>query len=719
MRHSIICRSRSKTCDPSLGGIQVLDADPVAPEFADEPCCLTNDDTYFFEDDDDPEDECRPDRRVGFGLRWSEARPYEFWTYYDRFVRYFPKKKFNVKYAYDKGFIEKKRRHGDGRALPLFESLAIEMTERHLDAEGWADWKKSSQRHPIWLGLHMPKSSTVDCLDIDAKKYLLGYYRTSESSPRKPVVHLPLDHFKLLKRVYDQFPGRVWCISSETLGIHAWRKHDRPRPTDRLHQENKDLLAAIGHAEIESHPMQGRCLRRPFGADYRTITPAGIVTHWIEQLEYFEDDGRTPPFSAICQAMLDAMLYQWAEWEKSGPSGKVHPRVVLGGYRDEVREVEQWLANGCPGDPVSIPVVSTSAPDLSLEKTDDDPIQKLSQAILLGTFGEISSDSLDSMLSEVTATTRTAGGSGLPRPRAQNKRDDVAALRGGKWVKELLRLARGGLEREDSVATVIHEMAKWLWWIELSSLPEESRRAEIIRLLTEFVLKKHNGCITRLQNGHRQDVINQISRCLDLAARISDSKSLKGFAKTRDKWLNGGYKYPIRITPELIGSKSSLFVGSLRSLDNGSTDGAAIRETSLEEKPEATLLAEEDVSSSLSCQFTFMCINFDEPLPDSVQSRIMSKSGRNKILPFATRLLNRLYSKQGSEYLGRPTLLELLGYKNPTQVSKYLTILEEAGVIKRGSSYSAGRNGKLITLDQEVISEMQVARDANNSETRY
>jgi len=39
-----------------------------------------------------------------------------------------------------------------------------------------------------------------------------------------------LDHFKKIKLIYDAFPGRIWCISSATLGIHAWRKHDRLVP---------------------------------------------------------------------------------------------------------------------------------------------------------------------------------------------------------------------------------------------------------------------------------------------------------------------------------------------------------------------------------------------------------------------------------------------------------------------------------------------------------
>ena len=111
-----------------------------------------------------------------------------------------------------------------------------------------------------------------------------------------------------------------------------------------------------------------------------------------------------------------------------------------------------------------------------------------------------------------------------------------------------------------------------------------------------------------------------------------------------------------------------------------------------------------------------MCINFDEPLPYQLQDRIKSQAGRNKILPFATHLVNRLNCNNGKEYLGRATLLKILGYGNPNQLGKYLRILEKTGIIKRGTSYSSGRNGKLITLEQTVMKEMSAAREQSGEQ---
>lgn len=258
----------------------------------------------------------RPPDRDGAcaAVRLSEAFPKSFAKFYDRFVRFWPRKSFHVKYGYVTGFVEKKTK-SKAKPLPLFESLALEMAERHLDAASWRDWRGARDATPIWLAMHMPKKTTVDAIDFDAKDHRVGYY-SFRDQPR-PLIHLPLDHFKALKRLYDAFPDRIWCISSETLGMHIWRIHDRPRSSVILHGRNKERLAQIGLPSVESHPMPGRCFRRPFGADYRTITPDGILTRWQDQVEFVEHDRRTPKFEQICDALLSVMREQQRLWNES------------------------------------------------------------------------------------------------------------------------------------------------------------------------------------------------------------------------------------------------------------------------------------------------------------------------------------------------------------------------------------------------------------------
>jgi hypothetical protein len=311
-----------------------------------------------------------------------------------------------------------------------------------------------------------------------------------------------------------------------------------------------------------------------------------------------------------------------------------------------------------------------------LPEVQPDPILRICRAILAVTFGDKTNGDIAPILEEASAELpgMVPGSSGrnTPLPRSGSKRQDLASMRDGKWAFELLRLARIGLEREDSVGTVVHEMAKWLWWIELFSLPEGKRLEEITRLLSAYVLKKHNGCVSRLLNGQEQDVVAQVARCVKKAADVSMPSSVEGFGKTREKWLNGGYKHPVRIVPALTGH--------------------------------------EDVSLSPSCPFTVMCIKFDDALPEGVQAQIKAVAGRNRVMDFATRLINLLYSKEGKGYVSRKALTEMLGYKNPNQIAKYIGIMERAGIIIQGSSYKVGRNGKGYCLKDTVMEALQEAR---------
>jgi hypothetical protein len=675
--HSIICASPAEFSDLSISGVE--DTDPFAGERPDEPFEPTFEDVALYVDADGRDDEnVRPD--AGGVMRLSEAEHFRFWTY---FVRYWPRKTFNVKYGYDRGFVEKKKR-GTWQPQPLFEGYAVELAERHLDAGVWAAWKDGErQDDPIWLALHMPKSTTVDLIDVDAKQYRIGYYREGGFAKGRlmPVVHLPLDHFKLLKRVYDAFPGRIWCISSETLGVHAWRKHKYPRPSLALHEQNKKLLADIGLPTTEAHPMPGRCLRRPFGDGYRTVTAKGVLTEWTAQVDYFENDGRTPCFNRIAVELVGAMCRQWEAWHRWGDGNrKVKVRSVLETHRHELHEVVSWLKAGCPlaplpAAPTRLDATTALCREVLAESlgerppAEPTPLQRILRAIFLVSSGE-KTDAEIAPLLEQASEQPTAGSPTSRRPAADTT--GLASLRGGNWAKELLRLARIGLVEDDSVGTVVFEMAKWLWWIELYAVPEGQRREEITRLLTAFVRGKHNGLVSRLLNGQDKDVADQIARCVNGAAGITDPKSLNGFAATRSKWENGGYKHPIRIMPALTGK--------------------------------------EEVPLSPPGQFTVMCINFDDPLPETVQGRIKKEAGRCKVTHFATGLLNWLYTKEGKAHLSRTALTKMLGYKNSNQIGKYLDILVRAGVITRGDSYKVGRNGKCYYLKDDVMSEMRQSR---------
>lgn len=658
----------------------------------DEPCALAFDDLIL--DGTDLDDsridatdlDDRPPWEVFFGVRLSERCPDHFWRYFDLFVRYWPKKMFHRKGGYDSGFFAVKKR-GTEQPVPLFPELAVELTERHLEFDTWFEWKQRDEWRdfllarpnpalrdywlarpdPIWLWLHMPKSCRTDLIDIDAKKYLLGYYRDDYlgRGPMMPVVHLPLDHFRLLKRVYDAFPDRIWCISSETLGVHAWKLHARPLRSLSLHAENKRKLSAIGLGDVEAHPMPGRCLRRPFGADCATITPNNVLESWTGQLDYFERDGRTPSFRRLCGALVARMRRQWERWKnapytfdrmrhKADRLGIEQRLTELGG---EIKQVADWMRAGFPTE--------TAANPTSLHvRVFEEMVGERPQI-------EEPAPTIDAAAtSESEPTLRTPGN------RQATPADSLAELRNGKWVRTLDRLARNGLDREDFIGTVAHEFAKWLYWIELFGLPEEQRRDKIQRLLVAFVLKKNNGYVTRLTTGQKSDVLAQLSRCLDSAIGLSPShraESLALFARIRTKYEAGRYKYPLRLEPLLAG-----------------------------DAVEPVPTAPSATPSSSSCPL-IMCMRLESPLPAALAAMIQKQAGRAKVVPFATRLVNCLHNRKGRAYLGREALSKLLGYPDPTRILNYLRILERAGVIHRGTSYSKGRNGKECKLTREAM----------------
>lgn len=632
------------------------------------PCSLSFEDVYHPDED---ELDLSEEARHGFGMRRSELNPTEFHLFWERFIKFWPRPTFHVKRSYMTGFCEKKGKNG--KSLPLFEDLAVEYAERHLCHDYWGMWKSvQSGQHvpssPIWLALFMPKKTTVDAIDFDAKQYQVGWY--GKGWDARPLVHLPLEHFQTLKRLYDAFPGRMWCISSETLGMHAWRVHDRPLDSMLLHERNKRVLASIGHPAIESHPMQGRCFRRPFGCDYRIITPDGILDSWLDQVQYFEFDRRTPSFEQICEALIDAMLAQQDNWNradtKSATSGK--PREVPKQV-PHLKEVRDWLAAGCPLSPVVTVSVPAAIPSYQSE-TD-----RMAQEVFLISSGEkppasslLPAFSPDNMIINWQPTPST-----LP-------------YRNGQWTRALRTWATKGLVEPDSVGTVIHEMAKWLYWVELFQKPDSERKKETCVLLTTFVMAKHNGFVSRLLTGRDSEVKKQVKRCVDSATRLQSKDrelSLTKFENIRKKLADGKYKYPLRLVPILTGEK-----------------------------------VEEKTTSSSSLSTSFMCIRFaPESFPQSIIEKIKEKAGRRKLLPFTAKLISFLVEHDGAAFIARGTYNEMLGYKNPTRLTEYLTVLEEAGVITRGMSYSVKRNGKHCSLLPWVLQALGIDKPMEGPES--
>ncbi len=597
-------------------------------------------------------------------VRISEAFPNEFQQYCEHFIDFFPKTPYHVKTTYEKsgpytGWVAKKRRKTK-QPLALVDTKSwlnrTNTVERHLDYEQWWIYQEfmGNSTGPrtdfYWLGLNQPRMSTFNAIDADNKRYI-GWYKIGDGDPLMPVMEMPLEHFVYLKKLYDTFPDRIWCVTSQTLGLDIIEKHGLTC-TATTHERVKRQLTKIGYGNTEVHPMVGRCKRRPFGAHYRTITAEGEETTWQSQLKYYLSPGPTPTFRRIAETLLARLEHQWSSWKNFGHAIRVRGKltvdvtVELASRRRETQRVRRWLDDDCPE------LTSTTV------------------AVCSETSSLIEGSAVPSA-------------SRRPKAVTWDTTFDLSSLRGGKWAKELERLAINGLEAPDTVGQIVHEMAKWLWWIELFDLPEDERREITTSLLTDFVANKHNGHITRWNQGEQEDVLSQIVRCLDSAIELpvpDRENSLSLFSTIRLKRSSGQYNKVIRIAALLPGN---------------------------------TDLSSSSLSSLSSTLFSVSgCETLNDPLPEEIMEWIKQKKGRNKVEKYATRLCNFLFGKTNWAYIPRETAeKQFIGHTNPTRRNTYNKILQRAGVIDL-ETYRAHSRPTGYRLTSEAKEVMQAHRAA-------
>ena len=572
----------------------------------------------------------RPDERL------SEVFPNEFATYCEHFIDVFPRSPYYVKTTYDPhsryyGWPEKKSRKTK-RPLALIDNgdflNRTDCVERHLDLDQWVLFRDTTDPYrdhkfgdSFWLGQLQPRKTTFHAIDLDNKR-AIGFYRlgSSDDAPVMPVVHMPLDHFKAMKRIYDAFPDRIWCITSETLGLDIIERHSLERTTT-LHTRIKRQLARIGLEQTEVHPMSGRCKRRPFGEHYRTITEDRILETWQQQLSHYLSPSPTPSFERICRVLLQSVVDQWSSWmswSRWRPGNECDEAIKE--HKHELREVVRWLQDGCPlSEPVSVVV-----PDTISDVADDD-----------------------------------RKSTGLYQQRQLQL--GLPSWRDGKWPLALEQLALRGLPCKDSVGDVVYELAKFLWWVELYALPEDQRAKEVLGLLQHYVNKKHNGMISRWNAGKTQVVIKQVVRCLRLARKLEDVDNLQVFARIRSKRQHGNYRRVISIADSILSVPST----------------------------DVTVAGDQDTSlpTSSSSPSTYFSVGglkaLDAPLPAEIITMIDRHRGRNRLIPYATRLINHLHANDGICRLSHHTLSQLLGYADRTRTTKYNKILIKAGIIQK------------------------------------
>ena len=423
----------------------------------------------------------------------------------------------------------------------LYQSLVLDLAEKHLDFDRFCrTCPAKSQVCPrdketaFWLGTMAGERSAADCLDIDSHD-MIGWYGVptrwhptcnpfAGSVPLYdfrflPVVRLSLAHFQKLKHFHNVFINRIWAISSANLGLALWRMYPtKPKVTRTRYAELQRQLEAAGlvGTEVYPHPPKsekslGRCHRRPCGMDSGIITETGVVIDPIEQVRQFMKPPPTPSFPAICTAIfgkLDEMYTRWLSCREGFSLDRTtldRRQDVVAGLKADLEKVKDWLHSGCP-QPRTVTGNETSHCEDPSATTASEEVEGPDNVI-------INRDK--SFVGAMNAPSE------YPEPFYQVNLNAINDSR--QWVQFCVFLAKHGFPCHDKFLEVVSTLAKWFAYVELYHLRPD--RTVIKQLLGDYCLNKHNGFISRLNNGLKDEVLAHVDRVVDDAI---DTVSLEG-----------------------------------------------------------------------------------------------------------------------------------------------------------------------------------------------
>lgn len=564
-----------------------------------------------------------------------------FKRYCRHFYDYCPKRPYHVKYGYETGFIARKKKYKTTEG-DYYIPCRSGSVERHLDFY---------DRRPYWLGLRFGKKSSVKCLDFDNKPNVLGLYEVG--GVWRPVVHLPLDHFRTMKRIYDAFPRHVWCVSSATLGLHIWERLGYPQTALDVERKNRPKLMEIGLAELEVYPspqLMNWVLRRPFGQDYYTITDDGLLFDWVEQLDHFESATRSPSFPTIVRSLVELERVGWrivesgATFRRKQESPFAFKRFLNNRLLErEAETVLDWIDAGCPEESPAWSKLVSSSERVPEPAVNLDPTRKRSRR-------------------------SSAGGS-------------------GRWSwRKVMDLARNGIPEEHRLFEYLLLLARPLVWRDYYHLPPTERVRKAEEDLLYWVLNKHNGLVTRVQQGQIDNIRHEVRRQVTVALTKTDISLTKFYDTMRQN---------DRVYPSRVQRISDL----IRSKPTSSSSGCCLdhitdqQDTVTQDQPvEAndTTSNKDSSSFSLVCCMRYIKEPDDTPLPVAVLQKLegiakdngMRRSGGEyPFIRFARRLLNAVWVESGAAEVHGDSLRAWCGTKNRAQVVGYKLLMARAELI--------------------------------------
>lgn len=240
------------------------------------------------------------------------------------------------------------------------------------------------------------------------------------------------------------------------------------------------------------------------------------------------------------------------------------------------------------------------------------------------------------------------------------------------WCPWVERMATTGLVDDDTMGTVIYELAKWLLWVEL--FDQDDRLELATELLEAYILDKHNGHVSRLNQGHEGDVLSQVGRIVTSAEKLSQD-SVELFGKIRQNRQEGKYGRLIRIAPLLSGRDATT---SEEKQYNCTTYSLPIREDVLPPSIEETLLRYARLK------------------------RMRRSQGEYPFVRFSRRLLNLLWDRKGSARLSTALLTTFV--TNVHQQNDYKVALRDLKLLRDWTgTYRAKSASCLYRLTDEAM----------------
>ncbi len=248
-----------------------------------------------------------------------------------------------------------------------------------------------------------------------------------------------------------------------------------------------------------------------------------------------------------------------------------------------------------------------------------------------------------------------------------------------EWAKNCRRWAIHGLQEHDSMADVVFELSKWLYFVELWHFEEDSRFNRVVELLQRFCLTKHNGFITRLNNHKPHEVISHVERIVKWMIQHISTSAKECFARIRNKRQTGQYKDQWFLEKDIL---SICLSSSVKLIECCSVS------QSREEKKKLPSPAQWVYSPDLT------------PLPQLLENIIreqLRKNGaREKTYPKIVGFLNHLKDKDGEARLGIESLKKM-GFSDHRS-RQHITMLRKLGLLlEKGYSPVIGL-GKLYVL---------------------